>query len=155
MSNLQQQYLYCQKIHQKLPEVKAKYGLKFEVESDYYVAEDNKIYQNYMLPFNGETGDAEINFYPAIQAPQIRQILVGLQEVLDSFNQIFIGKECIYNITFADKTATLTIDDRWLRPYIKQANPYLTLKDYGLPLFDTNPETVLQELDQILENLLK
>lgn len=56
-------------------------GIKIEIESDYYIAEDDKIYQNYILPINKEIGDAEINFYPAIQPPQIYQILKAFEGV--------------------------------------------------------------------------
>lgn len=156
MSNL---YHLTARIHEFLPQVKAKYNLKFDVESDYYwfmverdwsddyldqptPSPDFEIQPKNFLGrdwFDDET-DCQVytsagihdNYYiyiPAIEATQIREILVGLQSVLG-----------IKADQFEKKNLCLTHNQ----------NGRLIL-----PLIDREPETVLQELVEVLENLLK
>lgn len=138
MSNLQQQYQLCQKIHQLLPQINQKYGLEIEVESEYFIAKPIKgigadkekkfelVSADY-IDYKEEEYSYEWEKIPAIQEPQIRQILVGLQEVIRQ------------------------------NPNLYPAVSYWADWMHGFPTcrFDTDPILVLTELLEILENLLK
>jgi hypothetical protein len=101
--------------------------------------------------------EIEVN---SIQAPQIRRILRALEEDLgsnpdidrwqkqaDEVKPIYFGDECMQyyqvcgNIMMLPKTLAEALCSRWLD---------------GLdPLFEREPETVLEELLEVLENLRK
>ena len=194
MDNL---YTLTKKIHELLPQVKAKYGLKFEVEF-------KKIPTNFLIckfcEHSAEKECFKINltgfgFCPnckkegdfiakdfdyqycfEIKEPQIRQILVGLSEVLGE-NPEYIA-ECIKwrnqrekidniqkwmrekdefckmyqldaKIESLPKSQDEALDDKWLRP-VEENGKYT-----GQSLFNREPVTVLHELVEILENLLE
>jgi len=161
-------YTTTARIHELLPQINQKYGLKIEVTGAYVITFNDEILHKYQIPFD-EKGHCElIDFEIAIQAPQIRQILFGLKEVLgedennpfnsyihngQSFNTLissaknygspFSAKELDEFKAFSDKfeSKAEAICQKWL--------------DGLNPLFDREPETVLQELVEILQNLLK
>lgn len=165
MSNL---YTLTQKIHEILPQINQKYGLDLNLsyENSYFICNDgdNKIF-SYRDVF--DRIDAKIqtskDFIPAIQTAQIRQILIGLKDVLgdnadykeERYNWVknrnderFIAdnhKDCVFIIDYKidkiyKKSQAEALCQRWL--------------DGLEPLFDREPEKVLQELVEILENLL-
>lgn len=100
---------------------------------------------------------------PVLKLPQIRQILIGLKKVLgenpeykqdrwllDNLNKRYENKElteysliaCLKSsVEKTPKSQAEALCQKWL--------------DGLEPLFDREPETVLQELIEILENLLK
>lgn len=101
---------------------------------------------------------------PVIESPQIRQILIGLKDVLgdnadykkERYNWVknknderFIAdnkKDCVFVINYKidkiyKKSQAEALCQKWL--------------DGLNPLFEREPKTVLQELIEILENLLK
>jgi len=121
-------YTLHQTIHELLPQLNLKYGLKLEVESDYFVSENGNKYHNYQIPFT-EDGNSAIPFIPAIQAPQIRQILLGLQNLLGL--QIYEFEQ--NNLCFAEDGNGKVLQ----------------------PLIDREPDQVLQELIEIIKELLK
>lgn len=129
MSNL---YTTTAKIHELLPKINQKFGLKVEVIGNW----QNHPQKGLFLATEKMEVMGKENWQKfldecclAIQAPQIRQILVSLQDVLG-----------IKADKFEKKNLCLTHD----------LNGRLIL-----PLFDQDPETVLTELVEILENLLK
>ena len=163
------------KIHELLPQVKAKYGLKFEVESEYYydtVSKDNPLRHKteILLVWKMSLDRKQLGrkrFIPAIQFPQIRQILIGLQGVLgenlnyhskrlenyDEFLQNFKQNKPItaeYTLIknkSVPQSKSQDLDDKWLRPAEKDG------KYTGQSLFNREPETVLTELIQILQSI--
>ena len=141
-------------IHELLPQVKAKHGLKFQVKGDKFLyyqktafskdnsKDDRWVYSQddvfYLSDFHFEPNYKPIPYIE--NAKQLRQILVGLSEVLGKtkheYKPILITK-------------AQALDDSWFRSVEKDS------KYTGLCLFNCQPETVLQELIEILENLLK
>jgi hypothetical protein len=141
-------YPLHQTINELLPQLNQKYGLKIEIYSDYF-----------LLPFDSEPridggGDKMEKEIPAIQAPQIRQILFGLREVLGSNSNKTLQDEdyCGYcgrdMITPEPYSESGNLDDKWFRPINKKG-------DYCKSLIDREPDTVLQELIEIIKELLK
>jgi hypothetical protein len=125
-------YNLTQKIHELLPKINQKFGLKVEVIGNW----QNHPQKGLFLATEKMEVMGKENWQKfldecclAIQAPQLRQILVSLQDVLG-----------IKADKFEKKNLCLTHD----------LNGRLIL-----PLFDQDPETVLTELVEILENLLK
>ncbi len=152
-----------QKIHELLLQVKAKYGLEFKVDLLQYEEgcqafsdicgqkENGKFICVYCQRWGGQ--DREVPVALNKMPPQIRQILVGLQGVLGinpDFNHTtdfyyYSNSEDVYELGFQEGQVKLKLAQalcqRWL--------------DGLEPLFDREPETVLQELVKILEDLLK
>ena len=125
-------YNLTQKIHELLPKINQKFGLKVEVIGNW----QNHPQKGLFLATEKMEVMGKENWQKfldecclAIQAPQLRQILVSLQDVLG-----------IKADKFEKKNLCLTHD----------LNGRLIL-----PLFDQDPETVLTELVEILQNLLK
>ena len=127
--------------------------MKFEVESKFvWVWYDNHTENSYAIMHRAElesySEDYPINYheeFPAIQEPQILRILVALDILFES-----LARNFFYNLEWLkieDKSYPLgthtseILCNRWL--------------DGLEPLFDREPETVLQELVEILENLMK
>lgn len=164
-------YTLTARIHKLLPQVNQKYGLEIEVESDFAWFSKNGVYKIHhkqyglLVLVNHENVKLECL---AIQATQIRQILVGLQDVL-GVNPEYIeecGKwreqrEIINNIKDfmreKDEFCKMYGIDAKLQTITKSQAEALCQKwlDGLEPLFDREPETVLQELIEVLENLLK
>ena len=120
MSNL---YTTTATIHQLLPQIKDKYGLKeINLFNDYYIDTEGKLTSKYAM-FDQEN---DKRLY-AIQADQIRQILIGLKEVLGRY-------------------MVLHYCQKWLN--------YKIWNDDVDTLFNRKPETVLKELIQILKKLI-
>jgi hypothetical protein len=184
MSNL---YNLTKQIHANHQKVCEKHGLeKVEIDSDYYYSIINGEISLYHITQNYWNGDS---FY-AIQADQIRQILVHLQGILGGnpefkrytnhveeaqgkidrhtidianetneetkrLRQIWLAKAQVsWGILFTDlentpKSQAKALDDKWLNAREDSKGKY------QLPLFDTEPELVLTQLNGILENLLK
>lgn len=133
-------YELTKQIHKLLPQI----GKEIEVKnSEWYFTElfkNNKIekityghkhpdvYYEVIVKSNVKSFDISKDL-PAIQAPQIRQILVALQEVLG------------LGYTQPHKTKAQALCQRWL--------------DGLHPLFHREPETVLQELVEVLEKVLE
>ena len=177
MSNL---YHITAKIHELLPQVIAKYGLmEFEIENHFFVAKDGEIRHGYQHPFYDEKG-REIAYISAIQHLQIRQILFNLQGVLEENKESVKKLKQIYSTKYNHKS----IEFFEIIQEAKSINSLVdTLEDFnyheerklidellpksqaealcqkwlgGLkPLFNRESKTVLQELVEILENLLK
>jgi hypothetical protein len=174
MSNI---YNLTKQIHTNLLKVCEKYGLeKLKIESEKYIYTNSNI----LLPIDQNTGDyqkLDKPYYPAIQPPQIRQILVHLQGVLgenpeyaetsNSLNEdIQKNRKLITNISindWAEVECLIQINDgigykeAKLEILPKSQAEALCQKwlDGLTPLFDTNPVAVLTELNEVLENLLK
>jgi hypothetical protein len=170
-------YELTKEIHELLPQVKAKYNLEFDIESDkyYYLAgvkypEEIKYVglcnkydstTEFDITIFGRSGLLDkIRELPFIEVPQIRQILVGLQEVLGKMenyeqlkwknenkqSEIKDGVVFLIALNHLPKTKAESLWQKWLKP---------DFKNNGLSLFDREPETVLQELVDILKDLLK
>jgi hypothetical protein len=164
-------YKLHQTIHELIPQLSQKYGLKFEVRSKEYILDPDL---EYNLENNVYKG-GEITAYPAIQTPQIRQILFGLREVLGKNPEIH-KKDILLKKVFdmkieyphfneynkglslgrieAEKNGMVwskaqSLDDHWFRPTEKDG------KYTGQSMFDLEPDTVLAELIEIIKELLK
>jgi len=138
-------YTLTKQINDLIPILNEKYGVKIEIDSEYCLIIPQRIkVDNYQIKYNTENkvilkqykkkNDVDViitnmsalveeSFVNAIQAPQIRQILIGLKEQL---NEVLNMTE-IYCI-------------KWL--------------DGLTPMFDTEPEKVLEELLEILKKLV-
>lgn len=159
------------KIHQLLPQVCAKNNIKqIEVEFDFVLSPEGKKIPKWEI-VKDITIQNKQDYIPAIEEPQIRQTLVGLQEVLgenpeyteeqkhwerlmdgdpdeDEESMLYEGTDnCPWcNIEYCTankhpKTQAEALCQRWL--------------DGLNPLFDREPLTVLQEWEELLLNLLK
>ena len=99
---MSQIYNLTAKIHKLLPQVKAKYGLKFEVEfNELYLVSLNYEGVKFFPNLKQKLFGVEL---PAIQAPQIRQILVGLQEVLGENKESVKKLKQIYSTKYNHKS---------------------------------------------------
>jgi hypothetical protein len=193
-------YPLHQTIHELLPQLNQKYGLELEVDNNfryyeffgrenqkqstpepriYYLGEVQKIGKNSFELSFAKSAIIGSLLCPAIQAPQIRQILFGLKELLggnfeyvhnlyhireydewseksdsefysmDEISMIAGKNQLIGMNSQLAKSQAQALDDRWLRPTEKDG------KYTGQSLFDTNPDQVLEELIEILKELLK
>lgn len=142
MSNL---YTLTARIHELLPLINQKYGLEIEVKQEKkFIIEDGRIFdpKEIIDRIRGKILTRD-GVYPAIQTPQIRQILLALKDVLGDrarwfFKNILGGQDLERPFP---NTVSEALCQRWLE---------------GLnPLFDREPEFVLSELREVLENLLK
>ena len=152
MSNL---YQLTQQIHTLAQEKAKKHGLELEIESDYFVSEDNKIYHNYMFPFNGETGDFEKNLIQSsIQTDQIRQILWVFREVLGE-NPEYTATNWTYGGVVDPNFQNEELWRAKLERLPKTKAEALCQKWLGglQPFFNSEPVTVLHELITILESI--
>ena len=153
-------YNLTQKIHELLPKINQKFGLKVEVIGNW----QNHPQKGLFLATEKMEVMGKENWQKfldecclAIQADQIRQILVGLQEVLtkktkfikidyqNAISASFEGDEINiktskYDIILESEAETLY--KKWC--YV-----------FPTSLFDSEPEKVLTELVEILQNLLK
>lgn len=196
----QQQYQLCQKILANIPKLNQKYGLSIEVESEknYYeyfgfvdeelFAPEPRIYhRKEIVELSAKNKETYLELIsdksviigkllcPEITEKQIRQILVGLQEVLgenpnwrssktlgvdlaDAIDDIITERN---HSRFGNDMFTIrqfgTIYAIGMGEYPSQAETLYKKWCYGFPtsLFDANPILVLTELVEILENLLK
>lgn len=158
-------YELTKQIHNILPKVEEKYRVKIKVNNE-----------NWWLETWDDTGGIFIGdidteesrrLCPAIESNQIRQILVALENKLQnsmsdkarrfgpkSRQKVIaylhdpeyplpekIKKYCIEYLLCKKQPTSLELCNRWL--------------DGLTPLFDREPETVLTELLEILENLIK
>lgn len=144
MSNL---YTTTARILELLPQVCAKYGLEFEVEFYFVLSPEGKKIAKWEI-VKDITIQNKQDYIPAIEEPQIRQILVGLFGVWEATQKNHQAKA--ENPSFKNRAEEL--ERRWLcfRTDLVDST-YITYP----PLFDREPETVLTELITILENLLK
>jgi len=168
MSNL---YQLTKKIHELLPQVIAKYGLmEFEIESDYWYHTPkksdfkNRIFHYSEIPnhfYNFETKHLKDYFIPAIQHLQIRQILFVLSRVLGENPELLKINNGAFGdcrLEYSDNHYLIVdyCDDIREIGYIEYAEALCQKWLGGLkPLFNRESKTVLQELVEILENLLK
>ena len=168
-------YQLTKKIYELLPQVTAKYGLmEFEIESDYWYHTPKKSdFKNRIFHYseisnhfyNFETKHLKDYFIPAIQHLQIRQILFNLQGVLGE------NPEYTHYFNATNRMIAIAVINELEEQY-KYMNGYgqamidilpksqaeaLCQKWLGglKPLFNRESKTVLQELVEILENLLK
>jgi hypothetical protein len=131
MTTTQQQDLYTltKNLHTLIQEKAKKHGLEVEIESDYIFFNAQRSEKpNWQI---GIYIGGEMTRQPvfAIQAPQIRAILLAFEEVLGS-------------IPFAPlrlNTKAKALCSKWL--------------DGLIPLIDREPETVLTELLEILKSI--
>src|SRR5574343_1416583 len=139
------QYQLTAKIHELLPQINQKYGLKIEVKP-----------ASYQYKGNNEDGSNKYEPIYDIGEKQIQQILVGLSEVLGE-NPEYIKPSFDYWI-FDDEIT----DEHRLYAYQQglkagknstksQAEDLYKKWCYGFPssLFDQDPEMVLTELVEI------
>lgn len=160
MSNL---YTLTAKIHEILPQINQKYGLAIKVESDYIIDHNSEIW-HLKVDLDGEHNGEPY----AIQAPQIRQILVGLKDVFenqkDPLAERFGNKmqekliayihDPEYPLTDNQKEICIAhIIQRKQQLYSAEALCQKWL-DSLTPMIDTNPTVVLEELITILEGLI-
>jgi len=166
MSN---QYTITKKIHDNLKKVCEKYNLeKLEIESDYYF---DKKGQEWSKDYELISCDVDLSAYtPAIQSPQIRQILKHLQEVLgENPEYSVIEKNLKANVKkveeLIDKNENIDIilarnqgelfAYYWTVPEkLSKAlcQKWLNYRQDYTRMIDSEPETVLTELNKILEN---
>lgn len=164
MSNL---YPLRARIHELLPQINQKYGLEIEVESDFYWYVETSYFEGvHKRPgcFYKDDGFYERVFDAAIddiQAPQIRQILVGLQEVLGENPELHSKRLDNYS-EFLEAFKNDTPIEAKYTELKNEAIPEFQAEvlcqkwlDGITPLFDREPEPVLQELVEVLEHLLK
>ena len=171
---MSQLYTLTKQINDLLPKVASKYDLKINVENDseFYQNKNTEVYQVWTddaMRLEQECGSPSNYKYTsikAIQAPQIRQILLILKDVLGK-NPNFkggsheaLGSGSWHYVDGKLKAEIIHYDDDG------DDDDELNLFSYaeslcgkccdGLtPLIDTNQEQVLSELVEVLENLLK
>lgn len=191
MSNL---YQLQAKIHKLLHKINKQYGLEIEIESDYTWHEysgyvDSKSLTEYKKynkkeyyhninsdPLNCDLiADRSVIISPPlfldISKTQIRQILIGLKDVLGENPEIEKNKILLDKLEEEEKVVSVLGNE--FDNYVAKENLnahkvkiHKTVESQaealcqrwldGLePLFDREPEKVLQELIEILENLLK
>lgn len=152
-------YELTAKIHKILPKLEKKCRVEIKIKTEYYINESGKLAHIYSLPFDAFDGDREqFDYYPAIQAPQIRQILVDLEGVLKENPEFLTLEKKIENLVDDQREARVT---RFLEKEL--AKTKYTLAEAlcqkwldGLnPLFNRKPEMVLKELLEVLKNLIK
>jgi hypothetical protein len=150
-------YNLTAQIHQNLQKVCEKYGLeKLEIESDYILLPDDCGPRIFI-------GGASLrNEIPAIQSPQIRQILLAFKEVLGENPNFKLLENAIKEnqlLCNNKYTGLITVSDIFLLdgglPIPKSQAEALCQKwlDSLTPMFDREPETVLTELLELLEIL--
>jgi len=125
MSNL---YNLTQQINKVIQEKAQKHGLEIEIGSNFLLLNDGELQHEYQYKhFNNHNGQIVRPLCVlAIEAPQIRQILIVLEDVLNQFPKPYwVNSE--------------NLCQKWL--------------DGLHPLFDREPETVLAELLNILKSL--
>jgi len=157
MSNL---YKLTKEIHELLPQVKAKYGLEFEVKAEkcIYCDKQNE-YQEEKTEALLEAPQWFIDGSLAkLEEKQLRQILVALKGVLGE-NPEFLSLE--YKIeNLIDESGEGRISRLFSRrlggtKYFKAETFCQNWLDGLDPLFDREPETVLTELRDLLKSLIK
>jgi len=177
------QYQLTKKIHAIIPKLAEKYNKEVELTSSgYYLAKypalgkDGKIYSKYerLSEFQGRS-TYRLEEFPEIVSSQIRQILIAFEDVLTGkpkvkneldFFELHIG-DCIREFFLYEKvkegiTNQIELAVRDLhKEFVGKSNPESFVQAFcqkwldGLtPLFDKEPETVLEELLEILTKLL-
>ena len=159
MSNL---YNLTQQLHQTIKEKAEKHGLELVIESDYIwfyqnlkskTGEDLSGY--YCECFNANDTDHPGDFISAIQAPQIRQILLAFKEVLGE-NPILTENRNLYEkygskFNFVEFSVFKEITN-YIVEFQAEAIGQKWLD--GLePMIDRELEQVLTELLEILKTL--
>ena len=160
-------YELTKEIHELLTQVCTKNNIEqIEIGSDYYLLPDDC---EPRISAGGDSFDKEIS---AIQEPQLRQILVGLQVVLGkdkgkhsvSIKKIDLTQNgnfiFVYDYESGDYQSNsgdyFRIDILYDNKKNTQAEAFCQKWLDGLkPLFDREPITVLTELRDILKDLLK
>lgn len=162
-------YPLSKKINELLPLVAEKYGVEIEIEAEkhycQYIYEEGLGEDIEIQPSSELEGSDYEPICPVIEAPQIKQILIALKEVLGETNQDFRNVQKIIEKGFEIEARLET------RANLKSVIEYLLMvakppqgkADFlclrwldGLnPLNDTNPDQVLTELVEVLKNLLK
>lgn len=142
------------RIHELLKEGNEKKKWKIEVESDYFINSNGEIWHT------AEISLADFTFKidtVAIQASQLRQILVGLKEVLGENPET--ARKQNERLFYRSNQKIIWLDTFYIRYrecLVSQSEALCQKWLDGLnPLFDTDPISVLTELGEILENLLK
>lgn len=154
-------YTTTARILELLPQVCTKNNIEqIQIKSEYVIKNNGEICHNAEFI----NGGIEKDLITRIYEPQIRQILVGLQEVL--------GRNILFDRNLSSSSYDLleyeAVCDLSEHPYafdLKKAlvePPHFQAEalcsrwlDGLTPLFDSEPEKVLQELVELLENLLK
>jgi hypothetical protein len=133
MSNI---YNLTATIHTLAQEKAKKHGLELEIESDFFwETENNTIF----IP--NDIQDNQGYLCSVIEVPQIRQILLAFKDILGDnpeYTKYSKSAQFHYFLTL-QKNYAEALCHKWL--------------DGLNPLFAREPETVLQELIQILKNL--
>ena len=127
---MSQLYPLTKQINDLLPKVTETHQLNIWSDLKYFINAKGLIFHKVDIEsWGGKLSD----YIPLIQAPQIRQILLALKDVLE--DKIYTNPVNYNNIDNADDLCS-----KWL--------------DGLTPLIDSSPETVLSELVEVLENLL-
>lgn len=152
-------YELTKQIHKLLPQVCAKNNIeKIKIEGPWHIHPQRGLFlATEIMEVMGKKNWQRFldECYLAIQEKEIRQILIGLQEVLKNENYIINKKH----------TISADFDDNIINIKAAKYQVIIELENYklykkwccGFPtsLFDREPETVLQELADILKDLLK
>jgi hypothetical protein len=129
-------YTITDELHEVIQAKAKKFGVEIDLTNNVFVI-GNRICRLNAV----ETPDyfsESTNSALAIQAPQIRQILLAFKEVLKKTQNVYIAKTDEQKIWIANKISE-TLCRKWL--------------DGLQPLFESNPELVLSELLEILKAL--
>jgi len=134
-------YEITKSIHSEIERLKQKLGLEIEIESDKKISARDILFYRFETDISKFEQENSVWF---IQPPQIRQILVGLQEVLGEnpewreANNSFI-ESSVNILHYFPQSQAQALCNKWI--------------DGLNPLFDREPETVLIELLKILKIL--
>jgi hypothetical protein len=147
-------YNLTAQLHQTIQTKAKEFGIEIEIKSEYLILSDGRFtsndqkkhYHNHLLQIK--------QIVPAIQAPQIRQILSVFKDVL--------GKNAKYSKYILKINEAINFDKGFCLNYKECLNPPAETKAEALcqkwldglePLFDREPETVLTELLETLKTL--
>jgi hypothetical protein len=158
-------YQLTAKLHKLIQEKAKKHGLEVEIERNseefwYKILDDNgtitqRIGSVYLYEQIGKTPSFK-RLCPAIQAPQIRKILLAFQEVLGE-NIDYSYETLVYNFKFSEDRTLIekNLMERLVTDCPKTRADFLCRRwlDGLEPLFSVNPETVLTELLETLKNI--
>ena len=132
-------YTITAELHEIIQEKAQKYGVEIDVTNDKYwvvidLSKDPVICSKDWINENLGFGEGEII---AIQAPQIRQILLAFREILEKDGNIYTCRD--NQRIWIGNQVSETLCKVWL--------------DGLTSFFDTQPETVLSELLEVLKDL--
>lgn len=148
MSNL---YKLTQNLHKIIQEKSKKCGVQVEIKNDFYISKNSAEPFHWCMKRYLTTDDLLV-----IQAQQIRQILLTLKDVLGYNPEYIDTKETtIKHIESANPNWHIIGQLQGRADFIKRtkAQSLCHWLDGLEPLFDREPETVLEELTQILQSI--